>query len=78
MLRGESNSSQTRNGLMAMTLVGLGCGSLVYFGNPGNMGICGACFLRDSAGALRLFGDPTQLHYLRPEVLGIVFGALLW
>lgn len=78
MLRGESNSSQTRNGLMAMTLVGLGCGSLVYLGNPGNMGICGACFLRDSAGALRLFGDPTQLHYLRPEVLGVVFGALLW
>ena len=78
MLRGELNSSRTRTGLIAMLLVGLGCGSLVYLGNPGNMGICGACFLRDSAGALRLFGDPPGLHYLRPEVLGVVFGALLW
>lgn len=78
MLRGDVNSSRTRNGLLAMLLVGLGCGTLVYFGNPGNMGICGACFLRDSAGSLRLFGDPTQLHYLRPEVLGIVLGALMW
>lgn len=78
MLRGEPNFSRTRNGLIAMLLVGLGCGFLVYLGNPGNMGICGACFLRDSAGALRLFGDPEKLHYLRPEVIGVVFGALLW
>ncbi|MEC9475569.1 MAG: YedE family putative selenium transporter [Planctomycetota bacterium] len=78
MLRGEHDAGRTRNGLIAMLLIGLGCGSLVYLGNPGNMGICGACFLRDSAGALRLFGDPQGLHYLRPEVIGVVFGALLW
>ena len=78
MLRGEIDSGRTRNGLLAMLLVGIGCGSLVYLGNPGNMGICGACFLRDSAGALRLFGNPEKLHYLRPEVVGVVFGAMLW
>ena len=61
-----------------MFLVGIGCGALVYLGNPGNMGICGACFLRDSAGALRLFSEPSKLQYLRPEVVGVIFGAMLW
>jgi len=28
---------------------------LLKFGNPGNMGICVACFYRDIAGALRPF-----------------------
>ena len=29
---------------------------LVYFGNPGNMGVCAACFLRDTACAPRSSG----------------------
>lgn len=56
--------------------VGLACGWLVIQGNPGNMGICGACFLRDTSGALGLFAKGPKIF--RPEVLGVVFGALLW
>ena len=68
----------TRYGILAMLLVGAGCGTLIYLGNPGNMGICGACFLRDSAGALHLFDEPASLPYLRPEIFGVLFGAMLW
>ncbi|MAG58791.1 MAG: YedE-related selenium metabolism membrane protein [Planctomycetes bacterium] len=56
--------------------VGIGAALLVANGNPGNMGICGACFLRDDAGALGLFSEPAKLPIFRPEGLGIVFGAL--
>lgn len=48
---------------------------LVYAGNPGNMGFCTACFLRDIAGALGLHrAGPVQ--YIRPEIIGVVLGAL--
>lgn len=49
---------------------------LVYFGNPGNMGMCAACFTRDIAGALNLH-QAGIVQYIRPEVIGLVFGALL-
>jgi len=77
VLRGEIDTKKTRIGWLLALAVGIGCGALVLLGNPGNMGICGACFLRDSAGALRLYGEPEGTHYLRPEVVGIIFGALL-
>lgn len=48
---------------------------LVALGNPGNMGICGACFLRDTAGALGLFGKGPQIF--RPELVGLILGAFL-
>ena len=35
----------------ACAVVGSLAAALVALGNPGNMGICGACFLRDTAGA---------------------------
>jgi YedE family putative selenium metabolism protein len=58
-------------------LAGLGflAALLVALGNPANMGICGACFLRDLGGALRLHQGPA---IVRPEVVGVVGGALLW
>jgi len=40
------------------------------------MGICGACFLRDTSGALGLFGAGPRIF--RPEVVGVIFGALVW
>lgn len=49
---------------------------LVYFGNPANMGICAACFLRDTAGALG-FHSVSTLWYVRPEIIGLVFGGFL-
>lgn len=43
-------------------------------GNPGNMAICIACFIRDSAGAMMLQTNET-VQYLRPEIIGIIIGA---
>jgi len=50
--------------------------ALVLLGNPGNMGFCIACFLRDTAGALGLHGA-VAVQYVRPEAIGIVIGALI-
>jgi YedE family putative selenium metabolism protein len=40
------------------------------------MGICVACFLRDIAGAIGLHRAEV-VQYLRPEIMGFVFGALI-
>ena len=50
--------------------------TLVLLGNPANMGFCIACFLRDTAGALGLHGT-TSVQYIRPEIIGIIFGAFV-
>ena len=39
---------------VAGALVGVLAALLAYFGNPTNMAICIACFVRDTAGALKL------------------------
>ena len=58
---------------VAVGLVAIGLGA---FGNPANMAICVACFIRDTAGALGLHrADPVQ--YIRPEIIGIVLGAFI-
>lgn len=49
---------------------------LVKMGNPGNMGICVACFTRDIAGALGLHRAGV-VQYLRPEIPGFIIGAYL-
>lgn len=48
---------------------------LVRLGNPGNMGICVACFTRDIAGALGLH-RAAVVQYIRPEIIGFALGAL--
>ncbi len=49
---------------------------LQKLGNPGNMGVCVACFERDIAGALGLHrADVVQ--YIRPEIIGFVLGSLI-
>ena len=48
----------------------------VKMGNPGNMGICIACFVRDIAGGLGLHRAEV-VQYIRPEVIGIVLGAFI-
>lgn len=61
--------------IIAGLIIGVIAASLVYFGNPKNMGFCIACFLRDTSGALGLHrAEPVQ--YIRPEIIGIVLGAL--
>jgi len=49
---------------------------LVYFGNPGNMGVCTACFLRDTAGALGFY-RAGALQYVRPEIAWFILGGFL-
>ena len=44
---------------------------LAIFGNPGNMAICIACFIRDTAGALGMH-QAAVVHHARPEIIGIV------
>lgn len=57
--------------------IGVIASLLVKAGNPGNMGLCIACFLRDIegffAGAITGQG---AVAYIRPEIIGIVLGAL--
>lgn len=55
-------------------IVGLVGAILMKYGNPGNMGICIACFWRDIAGALGLHRAEV-VQYIRPEIIGIIFGA---
>jgi YedE family putative selenium metabolism protein len=75
MLRPDATPRAARVGLALLAMVGVLCGVLVAAGNPGNMGICGACFLRDTAGSLGLFKPPAPTIF-RPELAGIVLGAL--
>ena len=65
-------------------LVGTAAVVLTKLGNPGNMGFCIACFLRDIAGALGLQGASTTteagevvrtLSNFRPEIVGIIVGS---
>jgi YedE family putative selenium metabolism protein len=48
----------------------------VNWGNPPNMGICVACFLRDIAGGLKLH-QASVVQYLRPEIMGFTLGAFI-
>ena len=68
------------NSKKGLAIVGLCVGVLVavlaFAGNPPNMAICAACFIRDTAGALKLHAaEPVQ--YFRPEILGFVAGSFL-
>ncbi len=49
---------------------------LVNWGNPGNMGTCVACFVRDISGALNLH-QAGVVQYIRPEVIGFTLGAMI-
>lgn len=57
-------------------IIGIIAVALVYFGNPGNMGFCIACFFRDTAGGIGLHRAEI-VQYIRPELIGLVFGALI-
>ena len=58
------------------TIIGIFALLLTKFGNPVNMGICAACFIRDTAGALGLDGA-TAVQYLRPEIPGLIGGSFI-
>ena len=57
-------------------LIGVIAVVLTVLGNPGNMGFCIACFLRDIAGATKLH-TAGAVQYVRPEIIGLVLGAMV-
>lgn len=68
---------QSKKGLFIMGgLAGVIAAILAFSGNPTNMGICIACFIRDTAGAMQLH-SASIVQYVRPEIIGMVLGALI-
>lgn len=71
------NFFASRWGIIAVGgVIGLLAPILQKLGNPGNMGICVACFERDIAGAVGMH-RAAVVQYLRPEIVGFVIGALV-
>lgn len=62
--------------IIAGLVFGVLAALMTNWGNPPNMGICVACFLRDVAGALGLH-RAAVVQYLRPEIIGFLLGAFI-
>jgi len=72
----RKNIFATRWGMISVgAFIGILAALLQKLGNPGNMGICVACFERDIAGALGLH-RAAVVQYIRPEIIGFVLGSL--
>lgn len=69
-------TKEQRNLAIAGLVVGALAVILTAFGNPKNMGFCIACFVRDTAGALKLH-NAGVVQYVRPEIIGIVLGSFI-
>jgi hypothetical protein len=77
-VKGEKmkNIFATRWGIIGVgAFIGVIAAMLQYWGNPGNMGICVACFVRDITGAIGLH-RAAVVQYMRPEIIGFVIGSL--
>jgi len=71
------NIFSTRWGIIGVgALIGILAALLQKWGNPGNMGICVACFERDISGALGLH-RAAVVQYMRPEIIGFVLGSMI-
>ena len=62
--------------ILTGVLIGIAALALTALGNPGNMGFCIACFLRDTSGALKLHSAEV-VQYVRPEIVGMILGAMI-
>ena len=62
--------------IIAGVILGAVAALLVNWGNPANMGLCIACFLRDIAGGIGLHRAGV-VQYIRPEIIGLVLGAFI-
>ena len=58
------------------SIIGILASLLQFWGNPVNMGICVACFVRDITGALGLH-RAAVVQYIRPEIIGFVLGSFV-
>lgn len=71
------NIFSTKWGIVGVgAFIGIFAALLQKWGNPGNMGICVACFERDISGALGLH-RAAVVQYIRPEIIGFVLGSLI-
>jgi YedE family putative selenium metabolism protein len=71
------NFFATRWGIIGVgAFIGTIAALLQKLGNPGNMGICVACFERDIAGAIGIH-RAAVVQYMRPEIIGFVLGSLV-
>ena len=72
-----TNFFSSRWGIIGTGLfIGVVAALLQKLGNPGNMGVCVACFERDIAGSIGLH-RADLVQYMRPEIIGFVIGALI-
>lgn len=66
-----------KKGLFTLGIIaGLGAALLALGGNPKNMAFCIACFIRDTAGSMKLH-NAEVVQYFRPEIVGIILGAFM-
>ncbi|MDY0235636.1 MAG: YedE family putative selenium transporter [Gudongella sp.] len=71
------NLLATKRGIVGVGVtIGILASLLQLWGNPANMGICVACFVRDMTGALGLH-RAAVVQYLRPEIMGFVLGSFI-
>ncbi|MBN2041686.1 MAG: YedE-related selenium metabolism membrane protein [Spirochaetes bacterium] len=71
------NLFSTRWGIISVgAVIGILAPVLQKLGNPGNMGICVACFERDIAGAIGMH-RAAVVQYMRPEIIGFVLGSMI-
>jgi len=68
--------SEKKQIIFAGSIIGILSFLLVKFGNPANMGVCVACFLRDISGALGMHRAGV-VQYIRPEIIGIILGSFI-
>ena len=73
-MKGDFQMEKKTTLVLFGAIIGLGAALLAYFGNPANMAICIACFIRDIAGGFRLH-TAAPVQYIRPEIIGIILGA---
>lgn len=69
-------TKEKRNLIIAGVIIGVISVVLVLLGNPKNMGFCIACFIRDTAGALKMH-SANVVQYVRPEIIGLVLGSFI-
>lgn len=62
--------------ILTGVVIGAAAVLLTALGNPGNMGFCIACFIRDTAGACKLH-SAAVVQYVRPEIVGMIAGAMI-
>lgn len=71
------NVLATKHGILGVGIaIGVLASLLQFWGNPVNMGICVACFIRDVTGSLGLH-RASVVQYMRPEIIGFIWGSFL-